>query len=84
MKTSMKFSLGLSQLRSCSLWPGAWRCRSRTFPGQHWRPSTPTALLDTWTCPDGVRVHYRDQGKPGGLPLVMVHGFSASLHAWEP
>jgi pimeloyl-ACP methyl ester carboxylesterase len=32
----------------------------------------------------GVRLHYRDQGLAGGPPIVMVHGFSASLHAWEP
>jgi pimeloyl-ACP methyl ester carboxylesterase len=34
--------------------------------------------------PDGLHVHYRDQGNPQGPPIVMVHGFSASLHAWEP
>ena len=34
--------------------------------------------------PDGVRVHYRDQGNPKGPVLVLVHGFSASLHTWEP
>ena len=33
---------------------------------------------------DGVRVHYRDQGNRAGRSLVLVHGFSASLHAWEP
>ncbi|MFN3859300.1 MAG: alpha/beta fold hydrolase [Caulobacter sp.] len=33
---------------------------------------------------DGLRVHYRDQGNPDGPVLVMVHGFSASLHTWEP
>ena len=34
--------------------------------------------------PGGLRIHYRDQGSPAGPPVVMVHGFSASLHAWEP
>lgn len=35
--------------------------------------------------PNGLRVHYRDQGDPEAeLTLVMVHGFAASLHAWEP
>jgi pimeloyl-ACP methyl ester carboxylesterase len=34
--------------------------------------------------PAGLRVHYRDQGNPTGLPVVMIHGFSASLQAWEP
>ena len=34
--------------------------------------------------PGGLRVHYRDQGNANGPPIVMVHGFGASLHAWEP
>ena len=35
--------------------------------------------------PDGVRVHYRDEGNPDAeITLVMVHGFAASLHTWEP
>ena len=34
--------------------------------------------------PGGLRVHYRDQGNLSGPPIVMVHGFSASLHTWEP
>lgn len=35
--------------------------------------------------PDGVRVHYRDEGNPEAtVTLVMVHGFAASLHTWEP
>jgi pimeloyl-ACP methyl ester carboxylesterase len=33
---------------------------------------------------EGVRVHYRDQGNPAARTVVMVHGFSASLHTWEP
>lgn len=34
---------------------------------------------------DGVRVHFRAEGQPAGAPtLVLVHGFSASLHTWEP
>lgn len=32
--------------------------------------------------PDGVRMHYRDQGQ--GPVLLLIHGFSASLHTWEP
>lgn len=34
--------------------------------------------------PGGVRAHYRDEGKADGPVLVMVHGFAASLHTWEP
>ncbi len=34
--------------------------------------------------PDGVHLHYRDEGLHSGPTLVMVHGFSASLQAWSP
>ncbi|MEZ5959286.1 MAG: alpha/beta hydrolase [Hyphomonadaceae bacterium] len=34
--------------------------------------------------PGGVRVHYRDEGQANGPPLLLIHGFSASLHTWEP
>lgn len=34
--------------------------------------------------PGALHVHYRDQGRRDGPVLIMVHGFSASLHAWEP
>ena len=32
--------------------------------------------------PSGVRMHYRDQGQ--GPTLLLIHGFTASLHTWEP
>jgi len=34
--------------------------------------------------PDGVVVHYRDQGAPNASTLVMIHGFSASAMDWDP
>ncbi|WP_375203422.1 alpha/beta fold hydrolase [Hyphococcus sp.] len=34
--------------------------------------------------PNGLRVHYRDQGNKAGVPIVLLHGNSASLHTWEP
>lgn len=40
--------------------------------------------------PSGVRMHYRDQGvtQPAGQPpvptILLIHGYSASLHTWEP
>jgi pimeloyl-ACP methyl ester carboxylesterase len=36
------------------------------------------------TLQNGVTVHYRDQGRPDGPPLVLVHGFSANVDTWEP
>lgn len=33
---------------------------------------------------NGLRVHYRDVGPRNAPAIVLVHGFSASLHTWEP
>ena len=33
--------------------------------------------------PDGVMLHYRDEGPRDGRTLVLVHGFSASLIDWD-
>lgn len=33
---------------------------------------------------NGARVHYRDEGNPNGVPIILLHGNSASLHTWEP
>ncbi len=33
---------------------------------------------------DGLHVHYRDQGRPTAPAIVMIHGYGASLEAWEP
>ena len=32
----------------------------------------------------GARIHYRDEGKKDGPPLLLVHGSNSSLHTWEP
>lgn len=32
----------------------------------------------------GLTLHYRDEGKREGRPLVLIHGSNASLHTWEP
>lgn len=57
------------------------------------RPDTPYEKLEAdyaspasqyMQLPDGVRVHYRDEGNRDGPAIVLVHGFSASLHTWEP
>ena len=34
--------------------------------------------------PGGYHVHYRDEGRKDGPVIVLVHGFGASLQAWEP
>lgn len=32
----------------------------------------------------GVEAHWRDEGNPNARPILLIHGFSASLHTWEP
>jgi pimeloyl-ACP methyl ester carboxylesterase len=32
----------------------------------------------------GVQIHYTDEGNREGRPLILVHGFAASVHAWRP
>ncbi|MEO0465036.1 MAG: alpha/beta hydrolase [Pseudomonadota bacterium] len=57
------------------------------------RPDIPFDTLETayatpqsqyFVLGEGRKVHYRDQGNPDGDVLVMVHGFAASLHTWQP
>lgn len=57
-----------------------------------YRGDIPYATLDkTYASPaskfidmgGGVEAHWRDEGNPAGKPILMVHGFSASLHTWE-
>jgi pimeloyl-ACP methyl ester carboxylesterase len=33
---------------------------------------------------DNMRVHFRDVGPRDAEAIILVHGFSASLHTWEP
>lgn len=33
---------------------------------------------------NGLKVHVRDEGPADARPIVLVHGFSSSLHTWEP
>ncbi|MFN3231751.1 MAG: alpha/beta fold hydrolase [Alphaproteobacteria bacterium] len=58
-----------------------------------WAPDMPAAEAEAKyandasqfiTLPDGARIHYRDQGRWNGHPIVLVHGANASLHTWEP
>jgi pimeloyl-ACP methyl ester carboxylesterase len=57
-----------------------------------WAPDQPVeALKPRWAQPpsqfitiDGMQVHLRDEGpRNDPLPIVLIHGTSASLHTWE-
>jgi pimeloyl-ACP methyl ester carboxylesterase len=56
------------------------------------RPDIPYATLEQrygyadsryMDLPGGLRAHYRDLGPRGAPAIVLVHGFSASTHAWD-
>jgi pimeloyl-ACP methyl ester carboxylesterase len=32
----------------------------------------------------GAKIHFRDEGRADGPPVVLIHGANASLHTWEP
>lgn len=58
----------------------------------NWAPDLPvSALAARWAPPpsaflgiDGMQVHLRDEGpRDDSLPIVLLHGTSASLHTWE-
>lgn len=34
------------------------------------------------TLENGTRIHYRDEGNRRSVPIVLIHGFGASLHTW--
>ncbi|WP_454732417.1 MULTISPECIES: alpha/beta fold hydrolase [Cupriavidus] len=36
-----------------------------------------------WVQVMGTLVHYTDEGAPDGEPLLLIHGFGASLHTWQ-
>lgn len=57
-----------------------------------WAPDVPVAQLAArWAPPPstfvdvkGLKVHLRDEGpRADSLPIVLIHGTSASLHTWE-
>ncbi len=60
-----------------------------------WTPDLPQAELDAkylrqpgdrvaLRALPGVQLHLRDSGPKDGPPLLLIHGFGASLHTWEP
>lgn len=57
-----------------------------------WTPDLDRATLETryLQAPgdlvemDGQRLHVRDSGPADAPAILMIHGFAASLHTWEP
>jgi pimeloyl-ACP methyl ester carboxylesterase len=36
------------------------------------------------TVPSGLRLDYREQGEPGGVPVLLLHGVTDSRRSWDP
>ena len=62
------------------------------FVALNWAPDRPVAALEArWARPPsafidvaGMRVHLRDEGvRDDPVPIVLLHGTSASLHTWD-
>jgi pimeloyl-ACP methyl ester carboxylesterase len=69
-------ALGLLSLGGCATADLPWSTLEARYAG----PASQFADL-----PGGLRVHYRDEGDAHAAhTLVLVHGFAASLQAWEP
>ncbi len=57
-----------------------------------WTPDLPRATLEaryfdahsSYVDVDGVRLHVRASGPKSAPVVIMLHGFGASLHTWEP
>jgi pimeloyl-ACP methyl ester carboxylesterase len=83
MKTLGKIALGLLAalvvVIGCAV---AWTWQPDRPPGDltaRWAPA-PSQFLDL----AGMHVHFRDEGpRDDPLPLVLLHGTSASLHTWD-
>jgi pimeloyl-ACP methyl ester carboxylesterase len=79
-------------LRSLGIVSAAILLLVGAFVAWAWAPDVPLEQLQArWAAPpsqfvtvDGLAVHVRDEGpRDDPLPIVLVHGTSASLHTWE-
>jgi len=84
MKTLVRILVGLLVIVAVVLVGGWLTLRRPAIPYETLEAKYANSASRYVTLSDGVRVHYRDQGRRDGPVLVMVHGFSASLHTWEP
>lgn len=83
MKLRSRIALGLAGLLAAA---------AAALVAAHWAPDRPVAALAArWAAPPsaflevaGLPVHLRDEGVRGDpLPIVLLHGTSASLHTWD-
>lgn len=84
MKLIGKLLLGLVALGLIVVVIGWFSLRRGEIPWATLEAKYANAESQWLTTPDGLRIHYRDQGDPQAPVLVLVHGFAANLETWEP
>jgi pimeloyl-ACP methyl ester carboxylesterase len=63
---------------------GLSACATRDIPWPQLQAKYELPGSRYFETPDGLRVHYLDEGPRDAPAIVLVHGFAASVHAWRP
>lgn len=84
MKSLGKILIGIVVVLAVLLTAGWLALRRPDIPWPTLQAKYANSASRYMDLPGGLRVHYRDQGRRDGPVIVLVHGFAASLHTWEP
>lgn len=84
MKTLGKVLIGIVVTLAVLLTAGWLAMRRPDLPWPTLQAKYANAASRYMDLPGGLKVHYRDQGRPDAPVIVMIHGFGASLQTWEP
>lgn len=84
MKTLGKVLIGIVVVLAVLLTAGWLSLRRPEIPWPTLQAKYANSASRFMDLPGGLKVHYRDQGRRDGPVIVLVHGFGASLHTWEP
>lgn len=57
--------------------------RARTVEWDDVAHLIPHAARSRFVNVDGIRIHYQEFGKPTAPPIVLIHGYTASLYVWK-
>jgi pimeloyl-ACP methyl ester carboxylesterase len=78
LPTVVILPLGLALLMGCSIW--LWTPDKDRADLEAKYLNAPGDLIEVL----GMRLHVRDSGPKDSSTVIMLHGFGASLHTWEP
>jgi pimeloyl-ACP methyl ester carboxylesterase len=80
----LKWLLGLVGLVAVILVGGYFVLKRDDIPYETLATKYESAASRYVDLPGGIHMHYRDEGSLDAPTLLLIHGFSASLHTWEP